>query len=307
MGLSTGFGVNQKKEIAGAPFAAGSANNGLSVDPITGKIVLGNNTGGVLATLLSDRDIPLAGQVLNFTGLNVQAHLNDGGAIPDILLGDAAGINILQIVPSLQIGFWNVTDGIDLASVSLIGQAGGANAILGASNNVNGSSVSVIRTGVSINCNPDFSVNNQITFGPAITANTTTFGVAIGDVNSIANGSRIVLDDVNREFFVFAAPGFAVIDALLDPVNIDVGIGDVNVIANGTFLEVVDNSRTVIIQAVNGLSLSGDTVLLHGLGNTLVNGAGASIGTLTNAPIAGNPTKWVALDDSGVTRYIPCW
>jgi hypothetical protein len=36
-------------------------------------------------------------------------------------------------------------------------------------------------------------------------------------------------------------------------------------------------------------------------------GAGASTGTLTNAPAAGNPTKWIPVDDNGTTRYIPAW
>jgi hypothetical protein len=40
---------------------------------------------------------------------------------------------------------------------------------------------------------------------------------------------------------------------------------------------------------------------------TLTNGAGASAGTLTNAPAAGNPTKWIPIDDNGTTRYIPAW
>jgi hypothetical protein len=39
----------------------------------------------------------------------------------------------------------------------------------------------------------------------------------------------------------------------------------------------------------------------------LTNGAGASTATLTNAPAAGNPTKWVPIDDNGTTRYIPAW
>ena len=39
----------------------------------------------------------------------------------------------------------------------------------------------------------------------------------------------------------------------------------------------------------------------------LTNGAGASVGTLLNAPTAGNPTKWVPIDDNGTTRYIPAW
>lgn len=36
-------------------------------------------------------------------------------------------------------------------------------------------------------------------------------------------------------------------------------------------------------------------------------GAGASAGTLTNAPAVGNPTKWIAINDNGTTRYIPAW
>lgn len=42
-------------------------------------------------------------------------------------------------------------------------------------------------------------------------------------------------------------------------------------------------------------------------GVTLNNFAGAATATLTNAPTAGNPTKWVAINDNGVTRYIPTW
>lgn len=41
--------------------------------------------------------------------------------------------------------------------------------------------------------------------------------------------------------------------------------------------------------------------------NTLTNGAAAAVGTLLNAPVAGNPTKWVAINDAGTVRYIPAW
>jgi hypothetical protein len=40
---------------------------------------------------------------------------------------------------------------------------------------------------------------------------------------------------------------------------------------------------------------------------SFTNGAGAGAGTLTNAPAAGNPTKWIAVDDNGTTRQIPAW
>jgi hypothetical protein len=39
----------------------------------------------------------------------------------------------------------------------------------------------------------------------------------------------------------------------------------------------------------------------------LTNGAAANTGTLTNSPAAGNPTKWIPIDDNGTTRYIPAW
>ena len=40
---------------------------------------------------------------------------------------------------------------------------------------------------------------------------------------------------------------------------------------------------------------------------TFTSGAGAQVGTLTNAPAAGNPTTWIKIIDNGVTRYIPAW
>jgi hypothetical protein len=261
---TTGFGVSQRIPPSAPPFPpfpAGAANNGLSVDPVTGLIVLGNNTGGALATLLSNRDIPLNGKVLNFTGLAVQMHLNDGGALPDILFGDAAGINILQIVPALQLGFWNATDGTDLASITLVGQPGAASAQIGASNATGGSSINVQRFVIDVNCNTGFSINNITNNAASLTINTATHLVKIGDVTPSANSTLLTINDV---------------------------------------------ARTVTINAVSGLFLVGDTVLLHTL-TSLANGAGASIGTLTNAPAAGNPTKWITINDNGTPRQIPAW
>lgn len=39
----------------------------------------------------------------------------------------------------------------------------------------------------------------------------------------------------------------------------------------------------------------------------LTDQSGAGAGTITNAPSAGNPTKWIAIDDNGTTRKIPTW
>lgn len=41
--------------------------------------------------------------------------------------------------------------------------------------------------------------------------------------------------------------------------------------------------------------------------NNQVSGAGASTGTLLNAPAAGNPTFWCPINLGGTVRYFPCW
>jgi hypothetical protein len=83
-----GLATYQKKEIgSGPPFAVGSANNGLSVDIATGKIVLGENAGDVLqpAKVLTDREIPM----------------DLAGGVTGIFIVDAAGIaTFLQLAPS---------------------------------------------------------------------------------------------------------------------------------------------------------------------------------------------------------------
>lgn len=54
-----------------------------------------------------------------------------------------------------------------------------------------------------------------------------------------------------------------------------------------------------------GLTVTSAT-LLASL-TSFTNGAGASAGTLTNAPAVGNPTKWIPVNDNGTTRYLPAW
>ena len=59
------------------------------------------------------------------------------------------------------------------------------------------------------------------------------------------------------------------------------------------------------IATTGGISTGSTT--LHTTTAALTNGAAAAAGTLLNAPVAGNPTKWVPINDNGTTRYIPCW
>lgn len=54
-------------------------------------------------------------------------------------------------------------------------------------------------------------------------------------------------------------------------------------------------------------SVTTSDVRLHTTSVALTNAAGAAVGTLNNAPVAGNPTKWIEINDNGTIRRIPSW
>jgi len=55
----------------------------------------------------------------------------------------------------------------------------------------------------------------------------------------------------------------------------------------------------------NVVTVGSTTLLTTSVALTDVSGVGA--GTITNAPSAGNPTKWISIVDNGTTRKIPTW
>lgn len=62
---------------------------------------------------------------------------------------------------------------------------------------------------------------------------------------------------------------------------------------------------TGVLTATGGVTVGTATLLTSSV--ALTNGAGVASGTLTNAPAAGNPTKWIPISDNGTTRFIPAW
>jgi hypothetical protein len=54
------------------------------------------------------------------------------------------------------------------------------------------------------------------------------------------------------------------------------------------------------------LTVSSGTTLIASSA-AFTNNAAAAVGTLTNAPAAGNPTKWIPINDNGTIRNIPAW
>lgn len=61
--LSTG----QKREPGGGPFSPGTAVNGTSIDGL-GRVVLGNDVGGIDAALFSNREIPMSAFFIDWSG-----------------------------------------------------------------------------------------------------------------------------------------------------------------------------------------------------------------------------------------------
>ena len=74
------------------------------------------------------------------------------------------------------------------------------------------------------------------------------------------------------------------------------GLVEINNNSAGTFRDL----------KLRDIYVNNTSFMVRGTG-TWTNGSGASTGTLTNAPAAGNPTKWISVDDNGTTRKIPAW
>jgi hypothetical protein len=72
---------------------------------------------------------------------------------------------------------------------------------------------------------------------------------------------------------------------------------------NGSTLTATIGSTGIVV--VGGVTTS--DVRLHTTSVALTNAAGAAVGTLNNAPVAGNPTKWIEINDNGTIRRIPTW
>jgi hypothetical protein len=68
-------------------------------------------------------------------------------------------------------------------------------------------------------------------------------------------------------------------------------------------------TMTGLLTANGGITVVGGTNLLTT--NTALTDQSssqtASLGNVSNAPVPGDPTKWIAINDNGTTRYIPTW
>jgi hypothetical protein len=82
--------------------------------------------------------------------------------------------------------------------------------------------------------------------------------------------------------------------------------GNGGVAAGGTVNNhAIYSDSTAMSLLTGGLTVGTTTLLTSSV--ALSNGAGAGAGTISNAPAAGNPTKWIPINDNGTIRHIPSW
>lgn len=115
MGLGVGDIFSSPRTIpAGSPFVSGSAANGLSVDPVTGKIVLGQDVlaAGDPGKLLNNRELPMNGKSISFTSDAVSSNN------PTLIIDNFVRLNYTRNNPS------NISDMI-AASMFSIGTKSG--------------------------------------------------------------------------------------------------------------------------------------------------------------------------------------
>ncbi|KAF1065279.1 hypothetical protein DX980_20205 [Burkholderia gladioli] len=78
-------------------------------------------------------------------------------------------------------------------------------------------------------------------------------------------------------------------------------------------IDVVPDARMPMVRtaSVDGPASRPATVRASGgqlkVTGTLSGGSGANTATLSNSPAAGNPTKWIPINDNGTVRYVPAW
>lgn len=89
--------------------------------------------------------------------------------------------------------------------------------------------------------------------------------------------------------------------------------GQVLILSNNITALTLDGSQNanfaqnVTLAGTALLTKPGGVIPLITTNTAITDQAGASIGTLNNAPSAGNPSKWILINDNGTTRKIPTW
>lgn len=134
----------------------------------------------------------------------------------------------------------------------------------------------------------------------------------LGDYDVNGNGSYLDLNDGDSYIDLICGEsgganfsGFNIVPEQLDA-YINNGTAVERYTLRENEFEVALVGASMLFSVADGLKVTGDTNLMK-TGTTLTNFAGVGAGTLANAPHAGDPDKWISIDDNGTIRKIPTW
>lgn len=201
-------------------------------------------------------------------------------------------------------GTWNVGTTVETAiKLNITDTASGAASLLADFQVGGASKFSVTKAG-------SVSAANQITAagslistigGLSLLANSGTMG--IGGDTLLARDAAGILAQRNST----TAQTSRVYNTFTDASNYERGVFDWGTTAN-TLTIGPQAAGTGTLRGVSAIGTwSFANAVMHTSSIALTNGAGAQVATMTNGPTAGNPTKWVPINDNGTTRYIPAW
>lgn len=282
MGIGgVGIVTNQKKESSGAPFPAGSADNGLSVDNSTGKIVLGNGILSNDAQLLSDRIIPMDGNTIRFEEVPFSVFVRIGGQDFELQTGTSnvtiteEGFSVIRSAAGqarLNLG--------DIADIMTISMNGNGELIFNSANTGQVGSIDQAAGNWQIGFNPGGVWNG---------AKLEVVGSLTSDFFVDPAGGAIGLDDINDKGKLFTDAGGA--GSFTLP-GAGAGIRGLH------FMFAVDTGTGITV-----IPAGSDTI---SIGNT-TGGAGqtvnsTTIGNFLHLVCLGN--RWVAVSAQGTWAFI---
>jgi hypothetical protein len=245
------------------------------------SVITGNICSDTQATKTQGYGYRESGTLAGFTGMMVHSNYFYGNLTGDQLLvqtlPQVLRSNSPAWMPSMSVGSATPATNVNLLSNSFQSLTG-----------VDASALRVIDSFTSTATSGNRGINFQMSTAAAVTNvtpvfinNTTTTGAG-----AITNQTGIFIQDLTTGTNIKAIQ-----------TNVAAGANKYNIFASGT----APNYFAGEVQIAGGA-----TPILHSI-TAQNNGAGVAAGTVTNAPVAGNPTKWIAFDDAGVTRYIPAW
>jgi hypothetical protein len=227
----------------------------------------------------------------------------------------AGGVSIIRGLADGVTKFVCFNDGVwNLLGRAILDLQGTDNSI-GASNN--GSLIKFSGDNVQLlpfNGNSSGHVGINVTSYPAVGSKGLIFADGIALASLASNTAAFYAEDVAGTVKMFAIDEDGVtgeVAKLSGPLSTG------SVVFKGSAGLLTEDAGLTYDPATNNLTVVGDVtaneffltsgVYLMRSTVNMANGAAAAVGTLNNAPAAGDPTKWLKFDDNGTLRYIPAW